>query len=222
MTAPRPTLVFVPGAWHLPSVWDLTRGELDARGYASIAVKLPTTGPEPRGGLQDDAAAIRTAIEGVNGPVVVVAHSAGGLSATEAVDDVQHLIYVAAYVPDVDQSMFTLHGAPDPESSEGLFYIPRDPREQLYHDLPEEMREQAVSRLVDQRLQPLADHTTRAAWRSVPSSYVIADDDRSLPVVMQEQMATRTQHVFRLPSSHSPLLSSPAELAGIIDMIATL
>ena len=217
----RPTFVLVPGAWHLPSSWDLTRGELDALGYASIAVKLPTTGPDPRGGLREDAAAIRAAIDAIGGPVVVVAHSYGGIPATEAVRDAQHLVYAAGYVPDVDQSMFTLHGAPDPESSEGLFHIPRDPREQLYHDLPEELRERAVSQLVDQRLQPLADHTTRAAWRTVPTSYIIADDDHSLPVELQEQMAARTGNVFRMPTSHSMLLSRPADLAILLDKIAS-
>lgn len=217
----RPTFVLVPGAWHLPSSWDRLRGELDALGYASIAVKLATNGSDPHGGLQEDAAAIRATLDALDGPVVVVAHSYGGIPATEAVANAQHLVYLAGYVPDADESMFTMHGVPDPESAEGLFRIPRDPREQLYHDLPEEAREQAVGRLVDQRLQPFVDRTTRAAWRTVPSSYIIADDDQSLPVELQERWSARTGNVFHIAGSHSPMLSRPAELAAILDKIAS-
>jgi pimeloyl-ACP methyl ester carboxylesterase len=140
MTAQRPTLVLVPGAWHRPSTWDLLRGELDALGYASRTVKLPTTGPFPRGGLREDAEAVRAAIEAIGGPVVVVAHSYGGIPATEGLTDlpnVQQLVYLVAYVPDIDESLFSLHGAPDPDSTEDLFPIVSDPRAQLYADAPE-------------------------------------------------------------------------------------
>jgi pimeloyl-ACP methyl ester carboxylesterase len=102
-----------------------------------------------------------------------------------------------------------------------LFEIPRDPREQFYHDLPEVLREQAVARLVDQRLQPFVDHTTRAAWRTVPSSYIVTDDDRSLPAELQERWAARTGNVFHIAGSHSPMLSRPGELAAILDKIAS-
>ena len=223
MTAQRPTFVLVPGAWHLPSTWDLLRGELDALGYASRAVKLLTTGPDPRGGLQEDAEAIRAAIEAISGPVVVVAHSYGGIPATEGAADlpnVQRLIYLAAYVPDVDESMYTLHGMPDPDSVEGLFPIGSDPRAQLYADVPAAAAELAISRLVDQLHQPFADHATRAAWHTVPSAYIVTEQDASLPIELQEQMAARAKNVYRIPTSHSPFLSCPAELAALLDEIA--
>ncbi|MEV4756804.1 alpha/beta hydrolase [Micromonospora sp. NPDC049559] len=223
MSTERPTFVLVPGAWHLPSTWDLLRGELDALGYASRAVKLPTTGPDPRGGLRDDAEVIRAAIETIGGPVVVVAHSYGGIPATEGVaglPNVQHLVYLAAYVPDVDESLIALHGAPDPESSEGLFPIVSDPRAQLYADVPRAVADLAIGRLVDQRLQPFVDRVTRAAWHTVPSTYILTERDASLPVELQEQMATRAKHIHRIPTSHSPFLSRPAELAALLDRVA--
>jgi pimeloyl-ACP methyl ester carboxylesterase len=224
MTAQRPTIVLVPGAWHLPSTWDLLRGELDALGYASRAVKLPTTGPDPRGGLRDDAEAIRGAVEMLTGPVVVVAHSYGGIPATEGLTDLpglRHLIYLAAYMPDVDESMTSLHGYPDPDSTEGLFPFPADPgpRAQLYADVPETIADQAVDRLVDQRLQPFVDRVTRTAWHTVPSTYIVAEQDASLPVQMQEQMALHAKSIFRIPTSHSPFLSRPADLARLLDEI---
>jgi pimeloyl-ACP methyl ester carboxylesterase len=223
MPAQRPTLVLVAGAWHLPSTWDLLRGELDALGYASRAVKLPTTGPDPRGGLREDAEAVRAAIEAISGPVVVVAHSYGGIPATEGtagLPNVQRLIYLAAYVPDVDESLYTLHGMPDPDSAEGLFPIGSNPRAKFYADVPEAVADLAISRLVDQLHQPFAEHVTRAAWHTVPSTYIITEQDASLPVELQEQMATRAKNIHRIPTSHSPFLSRPAELAALLDEIA--
>ena len=223
MTAQRPTLVLVPGAWHLPSTWDLLRGELDALGYASRAVKLPTTGPDPRGGLREDAEAVRAAVEAIGGPVVVVAHSYGGIPATEGLTDtpdVQRLVYLAAYVPDVDESLFSLHGATDPDSTEVLFPIGSDPRAQLYADVPEDVADLAVGRLVDQRRQPFADHVARAAWHTVPSTYIITENDAAIRVQLQEQMARHAKSIRRIPTSHSPFLSRPAELAALLDEIA--
>lgn len=214
--------VLVPGAWHLPSAYDLLRPELDALGHTSTAVKLPTTGPDPRGGLAEDAAAVRAAIESVDGPVVVLAHSYGGIPATEAAGrpGVEHVVYLAAYVPDVDESMFTIHGMPDPDSTDGLFPVSDDPRAQFYGDVPHDIAELAVSRLVDQRVQPWADRTTRAAWHTVPSTYIVTTQDGTLPQELQERMASRTKDVRRMATSHSPFLSRPAELATLLDEIA--
>jgi pimeloyl-ACP methyl ester carboxylesterase len=223
MTDQRPTLVIVPGAWHLPSSWDLLRGELDALGYASRAVKLPTTGPDARGGLREDAEAVRATIEAIVGPVVVVAHSYGGIPATEGLTDlpnVQQLVFLAAYVPDVDESLFSLdRAAPDPDSTEDLVPIPSDPRTWLYADVPEALADLVVSQLVDQRRQAFADQVTRAAWHTVPSTYVITENDAAIPVQFQEQMATRAKSIRRIPTSHSPFLSRPAELAALLDEI---
>lgn len=215
--------VLVPGAWHLPSTYDLLRGELDALGHPSLAVKLPTTGPDPRGGLKEDAAAVRQAIEGVDGPVVVLAHSYGGIPTTEAaagLPNVKHVIYLAAYVPDVGESMFSIHGMPDPETSEGLFPIGDDQRALLYADAPAPVAELAISRLVDQRVQPWVDRATQAAWHSIPSTYIVTTQDATFSVELQERLATRAKDIRRLDTSHSPFLSRPAELAAILDEIA--
>lgn len=224
MTAQRPAIVLVPGAWHLPSTWDLLRGELDALGYASRGVKLPTTGPDPRGGLRDDAEAIRGAVETLTGPVVVVAHSYGGIPATEGLTDLpglRHLIYLAAYMPDINESMLSLHRYPDPDSAEGLFPFPAEPgpRVQLYADVPEALADQAIGQLVDQRFQPFVDRVTRAAWHTVPSTYILTEQDASLPVKMQEEMALHAKSILRIPTSHSPHLSRPADLARLLDDI---
>jgi pimeloyl-ACP methyl ester carboxylesterase len=215
----RPTLVLVHGAWHPPATFDLLRGELDTLGYATHAVNRPTTGPDPRGGLTDDADAIRRAVDELSGPVAVVAHSYGGLPATQALDDIEHLIYLASYVPDVGESLYSLHGVPDPVDSEGLFPIPADPRAEFYADLSTADGDLAVGKLVAQRHQPFVDRVTRAAWHTVPSTYILAEQDKSLPVELQERMSARTKAVHRMATSHSPHLSRAAELAALLDRI---
>ncbi|MEU4422476.1 alpha/beta hydrolase [Actinoplanes sp. NPDC024001] len=213
------TFVLVPGAWHLPSAFDLLRGELDRLGQPSLAVRLSTAGPEPRGGLREDAAAVRAAIEAVDGPVTVLAHSYGGIPVTEGaagLANVERIIYLAAFVPDVGESMFTLLGLPDPAETDGLFPVNDDPRAQLYGDVPDEIAERAVRQLVVQRIQPWVDRVTQAAWHTVPTTYIVTDNDNSLSSELQERMAKHCDEVHHMPTSHSPFLSRPAELAALM------
>ena len=220
MSAGRPTLVLVPGARHRPDTFDRLRGELDALGYATRAVKLPTTGPDPRGGLHDDAAAIRDAVEALAGPVVVMAHGYGGVPATEGVPDgVRRLIYLAAHVPDVGESMYSLQGLAEPASPDGLYQADGNLRARLYTDLPELEGALAVSRLVDQLNRPFTDRVTRAAWRTVPSSYIVTERDNAMPVGLQEEMAARASEVHYIYSGHTPFLSRPVVLATLLDII---
>jgi pimeloyl-ACP methyl ester carboxylesterase len=62
---------------------------------------------------------------------------------------------------------------------------------------------------------------TRAAWHTVPATYIITENDAAIPVRIQEQMALRAKSIRRIPTSHSPFLSRPAELAALLDEIAT-
>src|SRR3954451_11057828 len=75
-----PTVVLVHGAWHGPWAWNEVEGQLSDLGIDVVTVDLPSVGENTSalGGLDDDAGAVRDAIDGVDGPVVVVAHSYGG------------------------------------------------------------------------------------------------------------------------------------------------
>ncbi|MGI5520283.1 alpha/beta hydrolase [Micromonospora sp. CA-259024] len=224
MTSTRPTLLLVHGAWHRPAVWNRLRAELDVLGYQTRAVDLPTSGPDARGGMQDDAAAIRKEIAAIGSPVVVVAHSYAGIPVSEAatgLSEVEHLVYLAAYQLDRGESMFSFHGAPDPAETEGMFPLIADPRNSLYADLSDADAEAAISQLVDQRLQSFADRVAEPAWRSIQSTYIICANDQAIPVPLQEKMAGRATSVRRIESSHSPFLSRPAELAALLDEIVT-
>jgi hypothetical protein len=219
-TLTLPTVLLVQGAWHHPDAWLPLRGELFLRGVRTAVTELPSAGLEPTGSMHDDAQAIALALANIDGPVAIVAHSYGGIPTTEASADaanVSQLIYLSAYLPDVNGSMFSLHGAPDPEDTSGLFPTIDSPRTSLYADLSDEQAATAESRLINQTASSFAGRVTAAGWRSIPTSYIVSDHDRAIPPAMQLEMAAAAgADVLHLNSSHSAFLSMPADLADVI------
>lgn len=219
---PRPTLLLVHGAWHGAWCWEKLQAELAADGWAVRTVELPSAS-EARAGVFEDAETVRARLREIEGPVVVVGHSYGGIPVTQATadaDNVTHLVYLAAYQLDVGESMFGFHGAPIPETTEGVMPVSENARTQFYADVPEPEAEQAVQRLAPQSLRSCCDRVTKAGWRTIPSTYLVCEQDQALPPRDQETMAARADTVHRLASSHSPFLSIPGELAALLAKIA--
>jgi pimeloyl-ACP methyl ester carboxylesterase len=201
---------------------------LDANGWNSQAMTLLSAVREeapglPLPGMYDDARAIRAAIDGIAGPLIVVAHSYGGVPATEAIAEapnVVHAVYVAAYMLDVGEGMFQTHGVPVPATLEGL-RPPVNPDLNLpaaFYDGDPENPEtaEASARLVPQTVRADFETVTRAGWRTVPNSYVIPDADLSITGTVAEQMAARADTVYRCPGHHAPFYSHPREFAEIL------
>jgi pimeloyl-ACP methyl ester carboxylesterase len=214
-----PTLLLVHGAWHRSSCWTPLRVVLGGFGLSTRTVDLPSAGEGiPNGGVLEDAEAIGNAIEDIDGPVVVVAHSYGGIPATQAVGqhpEVSRLVYLAAFAPDKGESMFDAVGAPAPADVSGLATID-NPRTALYGDLSDEAAEAALETLVQQSLRSFTEPVTSAAWGTVPSTYVITEKDQALAPALQEKMARRADEIYRLASGHSPFLSGPFGLAEML------
>ncbi|MEU0050036.1 alpha/beta hydrolase [Streptomyces sp. NPDC006184] len=228
-TAPRPSFLLVHGAWHRSECWDLLRKALAADGWTARTVDLPSAGPQrtPAAGMYDDADAIAGHLRQADGPVIVVGHSYGGLPVTQAAAGLPaaaHLVYLAAYLPEEGESLLSVHGhggdaAEDLRGTAPVVFD--DPRTALFGDLPDGQAEDAVSRLVTQSLRSFQQRVTRAAWRTVPSTYVLCEDDRALPPALQERMSTRATQVERLNTGHSPFLSAPTELAALLGRIGS-
>lgn len=216
------TLVLVHGALHGPWVWDRVLDDLpDA---PTRVVTLPSVGTDPMalGDMYADAEAVRSAVEAVDGPVVVCAHSYGSIPVTEGVAglaNVVELVYLCAFQLDVGMSLYSAVGGSagwwDVHADEG-YVDARRPREFLYHDVDEGTACAAIGRLGHQALASLRQPLTRAAWRTIPSTYVVCERDRAISVSRQETMAQRAERVLRMPTSHSPFLSRPAQLAGVL------
>ena len=210
------TVMLVHGAWHRPACWAKLEPELHALGYDTRSPALPSCGDHPTAGMHEDAAVLAEELASIEGPVVLLGHSYGGIPVTEAAagaGNVVRLIYLAAYMPDKGQSMYTLHGLPDPDDMSGLFPLIDDPRTSLYGDLTDAEAEQAMSELAQQTVRSFAEQVDAAAWRDIPSTYIVAEHDKAIPPALQEQMAAQATEIHRITSAHFPLLS-PTTPAG--------
>ncbi|WP_256106234.1 alpha/beta fold hydrolase [Streptomyces sp. ODS05-4] len=224
--AGRPSLLLVHGAWHGAWCWEPLRAALGADGRRSHAVDLPSAGSadrDRRAGMRDDADAIREALRGIDGPVVVVAHSYGGVPATEAVAGAGNavgVVYVAGFPLDVGDSMAAFLGTPVPDDGTGLAPPYEDSRRILFADVPEADARRAVARLRPHSVRSFTEPVTAAGWRTLPSHYVVCEHDQALEPARQHELARRADVVHRLPSGHSPFLSMPRRLAALLGRIA--
>ncbi|MFD0149493.1 alpha/beta hydrolase [Streptomyces sp. NPDC055721] len=217
----RPLLLLVHGAWHGAWSWDKPASVLRGADHRVHTVDLPSAGGLT--GVEADAQTIRAALGRIDGPVVLVAHSYGGIPVTQAAAEagnVSHLVYLAAYQLDIGESLLGFHGASVSPDTEATQPVPENPIPVFYGDVERREAEEAAERLVPQSTKSFGDALTRAGWRTVPSTYIVCEDDRALPVESQELMAARSGTVHRMASSHSPFLSRPAELAALLARIA--
>jgi pimeloyl-ACP methyl ester carboxylesterase len=223
----KPTIVLVHGAWHGPWTWERVENELTAAGWRVRTVDLPSVVQTdgPRFGLHDDAEVIRQRIADIDGPVVIVAHSYGGVATSEGAADlpnVRGIVYLAAFQLDIGESVLSACDGKPPEwwNINGDTITPRMAREVFYADLTREDSDRAIAHLRPQSLAAFTETLKAAAWRTVPSTYVVCEQDRAIPVAAQELMSARAANTLRLSSSHSPFLSMPDDVARLIADVA--
>jgi len=219
---PAPVVILVHGAWHGSWAWDAIVARLDGEGIRSVALDLPSKGRDTAalGDLHDDAATVRAAIAAAGAPALVVAHSYGGLPASEGGADAAHLVYLAAFMLEPGQSLLGLRNGVEPEwwitSEDGRTLLPGDPEHVFYADCDPAVAARAAAALVPHRKDVFSQELRSAAWRTVPSTYVVCERDNAIPPSLQELMAARAGTVSRIDSSHSPFLSRPDEVTAII------
>jgi pimeloyl-ACP methyl ester carboxylesterase len=218
-----PTLVLVHGAWHGPWWWDLVIEQLSGVEVRAVALSSSGSDPLELGDLYDDAEIVRAVVANVDGPVVVCAHSYGGAPVTEALagmGNVMSLVYLCAWLGDVGDSLLGAgHRTPPPwwEVHEAEGYIdPLRPREIFYGDVDPHIADAAIARLGHQSFAAVSQPLTHASWHKIPSTYVICEKDSAIPPTIQERMARRAHRVARLATSHSPFLSRPSRVAGLL------
>ncbi|WP_326624052.1 MULTISPECIES: alpha/beta hydrolase [unclassified Streptomyces] len=227
-----PTLVLVHGAWHGAWCWQPLIDQLPDLEVRTVA--LPSSGHDPAalGDLYDDAEAVSAAVAAVDGPTAVVGHSYGGCPVTQAAattGNVQRIVYLTALMPDTGESVLSLAGGVHPsywdihDKPHGHGYFEAtQPGEVLYNDVAPHLAQQSIASLGRQSLTSVTQPLTQAAWHTVPSTYILCEQDMAIPLPLQESMATRAQRTVLLHSGHSPFLSQPAELARILRQELTL
>jgi pimeloyl-ACP methyl ester carboxylesterase len=216
----KSTLLLVHGAWHGAWCWDRVVAALDPG--AAVAIDLPGHGDAggPPGDLAADVATVVAAAEAIEGGVTLVGHSYGGMVITD------RLIYLAAYRPRLGESLSELSakfpGDAEPALifSEDFTTITLDPElavPAFYADCPPEAVAAAVPRLTAQAMVTFTTPSEEdATLLEVPQTYIRCTDDRAIPIELQDQMAVGVDDVATLETDHSPFLSMPDRLAGLL------
>jgi pimeloyl-ACP methyl ester carboxylesterase len=220
------TFVLVHGAFGSPAELAPVIPELEALGHRAVAVDLPCT--DPAATLEDYARTVVDAMAGIEGPVVVVGHSAGGatISLVPAHARVDRVVYVTAVVPEPGRSLADLVG---PEVREALLAITRDDGngcrsfdlEKLSALAPPEEREAYLAFLeATQRPQGWAAMEQPWPGRSLPDlprAYVLCTEDKIIPPAKQREMAARLGVApIEIASDHAVFSFRPRELAAVL------
>jgi pimeloyl-ACP methyl ester carboxylesterase len=225
----QPTLVFVHGGFHQSWVWEAVLDRLTPRGWNTRTLDLPSVAAEAefRSGMYDDAGAVRELLGRTNCPQIVVAHSYGAIPVTQVAHElpqVRHIVYVAGFQLDVGESLLGTVGGRIPSwwiVSGDSVTVDR-PTEIFYNDVQPHTAAWAQSHLLPSTFAAFTEPVTAAAWRYIPSTYVICERDQSIPPGWQKGLAQRASRIERLSTGHSPMLSQPGPLAEIIDRVAAL
>ncbi|GLH77180.1 alpha/beta hydrolase [Bradyrhizobium sp. SSBR45G] len=215
-------IVLVHGAWVDGASWQSVYRILDQRGYAVSIVQNPLTS------LEDDVAAARRVLDRQSGPALLVGHSYGGAVITHAgvADNVAGLVYVAAFVPDIGESVTSLLGggpaAPLQLSQDNFLFFDTGRFPQAFaHDCGPSQAAFLAASQVPIAARALGTPLSQAAWKSRPCFYLLTTDDRIIPPLVQRQMASRARaELWEVAASHAVHISRPMAVADAIDQAA--
>ena len=189
-------------------------------GYRVSIVQNPTTS------LADDVAVTRRTLAKQDGPVILVGHSYGGVVITEAGTDsrVHGLVYIAAFAPDAGESVASLIKNPPPGAPVPPILPPQDgylflDAAKFHASFAADVDAEKAAFMADSQVpwgvEALGGTVTVPAWKSKPSWYLVATEDRMIPPPAQRAMATRAgATVIEAPGSHSVYVSQPRAVAG--------
>jgi pimeloyl-ACP methyl ester carboxylesterase len=219
----RPNIVLVHGAWTDGSCWSGVIERLQADGFEVRAPQFPLSS------LADDVARLRQVLAFQHGPTLVVGHSYGGqimtaLGAETA--NVVGLVYIAAFGLDEGESLGALlsQGPATPAlahlftDARGFGWLAED--DFVNHFAADVDPTQA--RVLYAVQQPLATSAFAEvmgfpAWKTLPSWYLVAQNDEALPPDAERQFAARMgATTVETPSSHVPMVSQPDQVADLI------
>ncbi len=223
------TVIFVHGAFADGSSWSKVIANLQAKSVEAVAVLNPLSS------LVDDVAATRRAIDAAKGPVILVGHSWAGAVITQAGDDpkVEALVYIAAFTPDMGQSVNDL-GKAAPllpwqktviASRDGYITLPPSSVAKYFApDLPKSQAMIIAATQIPTATRAFDDKLSVAAWHDKPCWYIVSKHDQTIAPELERTMALRINaHTVELDSSHVSMLAQPGRVAAVItDVIASI
>ncbi|MFJ6773747.1 alpha/beta fold hydrolase [Kitasatospora sp. NPDC091257] len=222
----RPTVVLVHGAFADASGWNDVATRLMDDGFTVLAP------PNELRGLTEDAAYVASLLKSISGPIVLAGHSYGGAVITQAAagnPNVRALVYVSAFAPDVGESpaelstkfagsdlATALNAVPFTGTGGGgvdLYIQSEKFRAVFAADLPE-----SRTRLMAAEQRPVsqvgfAEKATAAAWRDIPSWFVVSRQDRAIAPDLERFESRRAKsRTVEIDSSHVSMMSHPDEI----------
>lgn len=236
--------VLVHGAWNGGWCWDAVAELLRQRGHTVSTPDLPAHGrdttPLPEVTLDSYVQCVVKAIDAQQEPVILVAHSMGGIVITQAAeyrpDRIKTLVYVTAYIPRDGESLSQLSTADSGslinqnrvvDRDRGAMWVrPEALREVFYHDCSDEQVERALGLLAPAIATKPAGtpvHLTEANFGRVPRVYIECFQDQAIRLPTQRQLQANNPciRVISMDAGHSPFMSRPVELAQHLDSIAS-
>jgi pimeloyl-ACP methyl ester carboxylesterase len=223
----RPNIVLVHGAWAEGSCWIGVIERLQAKGFQVRAPQFPLTS------LPDDVARLRQVLEFQDGATIVAGHSYGGQIMTALGDEAPNvvgLVYIAAFALDEGESLAALFsgGPPTPAlthlftDARGFGWLSEDDFvDHFAADVDQTWARGMYA--VQQALAMSAFDVVMGvpAWKSLPSWYLVAQNDEAIPPDAERQFAQRMgATTIEIPSSHVAMVSYPAEVAELIEQAA--
>ncbi len=223
-TITKPSIVLVHGAWADGTSWQHVIPLLERDGYTVTAVQNTLTS------LSDDVATTKRVIDAQKGSVIVVGHSYGGIVITGAAagnPNVQALVYIAAFAPEAGETLSELNAkyaasplikavAPD---AAGFLSINREEFRAVFaHDasIAEALIMAATQKpIASVAFEQAVDHV---AWKTIPSWYLVSQEDQAIPPELQRFMAKRMgAKTTEIKASHVPFISHPSEVVKMIE-----
>ncbi|MBP2705046.1 alpha/beta hydrolase [Microbispora sp. RL4-1S] len=226
----KPTAVLVHGAFAESGGWGPIAERLRREGHRVIAA------PNPLRSVAYDAAQVRALLDSIDGPVVLVGHSYGGMVISKAAagaGNVTSLVYVAGFAPESGDSAATLSSKyPGSTLAETLrpvelpdgnqdMYVAQE----LYHgqfaaDVPEEAARTMAATQRPIALAALGEPAEgEQAWQTLPSFFLFGEADKNIPPASQHFMAerARAKEIVAIDGgSHAVFASRPAEVAELV------
>jgi pimeloyl-ACP methyl ester carboxylesterase len=217
----KATIVVVHGAWADGSSWRAVVHALEERGLNVIAAPIPLTS------LSDDAAALKRTIARTQGPLIVAGHAyAGAVIATANDERVRALVYIAALAPNEGETVAQVFYrdethpmapqlAPD---ADGFIWMPDEGFANAFAQNATD-EQIALSKAVQRPIsvKSIQEPAPAPAWKSKPTWYLVAEEDRMINPKTQHFMAERMNATVRsFAVDHTPLLTAPDKVVDII------
>lgn len=229
MSAPH--IILVHGAWNGGWSWDGILARLRELGHEATAVEqLPSGAGDPAQGLAADAAHLRQLAERVDGPVILVGHSYGGMVISQLAGEpsIAGAIYLTAFLPRngvnfIDSAGGKLARWIEVDEAAGLSHIAENAAAKVVASgMSEDRAAPILERLTPQSLASFTEPSKNESWGDVPVTYIVCTEDRVIPEAVQRSMAAQESNttIVEIATGHFPMFTEIEQSAAAISAAA--